>query len=131
MANLRQPPRPFLPELQGIPPAELFDHFRGSQLTITDAQGNAVTYQLTPGTVAGVGATTVTVTPNGQTTPLAFTVTTNTAIKATPSRGSLQALVQGDKVVVLARQGSGDAVAIMKHQPRGMFHGMMGGPGMP
>lgn len=131
------PPHPSLPELQGVPPAELFDHFRGAQFTITDAQGNEAVYQMTPGTVSGVsttgGTTTVSVTPNGQTAPVTFTITPNTSVHAVPGPGSLQALAQGDKVVVLTKQGSTDAVAIMKHQPRGMFrfHGAMGGFGMP
>ena len=119
-------PHPSLPELQGIPPDQLFDHFRGSQFTVTDAQGNAVVYEVTPGTVAGVTSTTLSLTPNGQTTALSFNITANTVVRAAPARGSLQALVQGDKVVVLSKHGSSDAVLIAKGSPRGM-HGFGGG----
>ena len=130
-ADQPKPPHHFLPELEGVPPAERFDHFRGAQFTITDAQGNAVTYQMTPGTVAGVsttgGATTISVTPNGQTTAVGFTVTPDTKVHAMPNTGSLQALATGDKVMVLSRQGSDAAVMIAKHRMgmMGMGHGGM------
>ncbi len=113
-----------IPELQGIPPEQLFDHFRGSQFSITDAQGNPVVYQMTPGTVSGVSDTAVTVTPNGESTTMSFNITPSTRVLATPGPGSLQALVAGDKVVVLSKQGTADAVLIAK--PKAGFHrGMM------
>ncbi len=116
-----------IPELQGIPPDQLFDHFRGSQFTLTDAHGNVVIYQMTAGIVTAVTATGVTVTPNGANTPASFNITANTIVRGTPAAGSLQAVAQGDKVVVLSKQGSSDAVSIMKHS--GGFHhgGMMMG----
>lgn len=119
-------PHPFLPELQGVSRDQLFDHFRGSQFTVTDAQGNAVVYQWTPGTVAGVTGTALSLTPNGQTTAMSFTITANTVVHTMPASGSLQALAQGDKVLVLSKQGSGDAIVIAKPGRRGM-HGFGGG----
>jgi len=58
------PAIPLLPELEGIASDELFGHFQGGQFNYTDADGNAVTVVVEPGTVVSVDADTGTLTVN-------------------------------------------------------------------
>lgn len=52
-----------LPGLEGIPPEQLFDHFRGAEIRMTDRDGNALTYRMTPGVVSSVDANSTVITP--------------------------------------------------------------------
>ncbi len=109
---------PALDFLRGIPPDQRFDHFRGGSATVTDQQGTARVLTLTPGTVQSVTANGVAVVPNGETTARTFNITADTRVLALPAPGSLQALVAGDKVVVLTLDNGADAIVIHKFAMR-------------
>ncbi len=103
-----------LPGLEGIPPEQLFDHFMGAEIHMTDRDGNALTYRMTPGVVSSVDANSIVITPHGQTTTQTFNITPNTVVHAMPDRGSLQALAAGDHVVIITEGESADALVIFE-----------------
>ena len=105
---------PALQFLRDIPRDERFDHFRGAQMTVADADGVERVLHMTPGTVQSISAQSISIVPNGQTAARSFNVTSDTVVAATPQPGSVQALVNGDKVVVLTLDDSEDAVVIHK-----------------
>lgn len=105
-------------DLQSVPPEQRFGHFLGSQFSYTDANGQKHTIYATPGTVSSVTSNSITITVNGTNESKAFNVTSSTVIGARPPRGSLQAINQGDQVVVVTKDNSSDALAIMKVSPR-------------
>jgi len=111
-----------------ISPAQVFDHFRGAQLSYADASGALHTLTLTPGTVTAISTTSVSITPNGQTTSTSYPITSSTIVHAMPNRGDIQAIITGDKVVVATVDSSSDAMFIGKLPMMGMFgemHGFM------
>jgi len=108
---------PALAFLRQIPPGERFAHFQGGTMTVTDSAGTPHVLTIVPGTVQSVGATSVTVMPNGKTTAQTFNITSGTAIESIPNLGSLQALAKGDQVVVLTVDNSTDAAMIAKYMP--------------
>ncbi len=116
---------PMLPGLEGIPPDQLFSHFMGAQVNLTDKNGVAVVVHVTPGTISSVGDGNLGITPNGQTTTQTFRITATTTINAFPKQGSLQALVAGDEVVVVTQGDSVDALTVAKKHAMG---GMGGHP---
>lgn len=111
------------PGLEGIPPDQLFDHFMGGQFSLTDRKGVPFTIKITPGTVTTVTTSAITITPNGQTTTQTFDITPNTIVHAQPDPGSIEAIVEGDKVVIMTRDAGMDAIFIAKHGPT--FHRRM------
>ncbi len=117
-----------IPGLEGIPEDQIFDHFMGGQFTMTDQNGAPFTLMMTPGTVTSVVSPTITITPNGQTTTQTFNVTPSTVVHGMPAPGSVQAIVPGDKVVIITRDNSPDAIMVMKHGA--MFHRRMMEPMM-
>lgn len=92
------PALPLLPELEGIPADELFSHFQGGEFNYTDAEGNAVTVVVEPGTVASVdaeaGSLTVNLNAGGSKT---YTVEEGDLVKGR----QLSDLEEGDNVTVL------------------------------
>ena len=106
---------PALAFLREIPPSERFDHFRGATLTVTDRDGTPVVIQFTPGTVTAVSPASVTIVPNGETATRTFELTSDTLVRALPARGSLQAVVRGDQVVVVTVDESAEAAVVLKH----------------
>lgn len=110
------------PGLEGIPREELFDHFRGGQFMMTDREGNPFTVRITPGTVDSITDSTIAIIPNGRQTPESFNITSDTVVRGLPSPGSLQAIAVGDKVVVVTRDQSQDAVMIAEHGPGARMH---------
>jgi hypothetical protein len=111
-----------LPGLEGVPHEQLFDHFMGAQFTMTDANGNQITYSIIPGTVASVQGGDLVITPNGRTTTQTFRITADTVVHGMPNQGSNDALSQDDKVVVLTVGNSADASFVVEK-------GMMGHKG--
>ncbi len=110
---------PALAFLKDIPAEQRFDHFRDGSVTLTDQQGATRVLNFTPGTVQSVAADGVAVVPNGETMARTFNITTDTRVIAMPNAGSVQAVVAGDKVVVLTMDDSADAVVIHKFPMRG------------
>ena len=93
------PAIPLLPELEGIASDELFGHFQGGQFNYTDADGNAVTVVVEPGTVASVDADTGTLTVNLNTGGTkTYTVEEDDLIGRS---GDLSDLEEGDNVTVM------------------------------
>jgi len=89
---------PLLPELESIPPDELFGHILGGEFDLRDEEGNPVTVVLEAGTVASVDADagTLTVDLNAGGTKT-YTVGDDDLI----CRGGLSDLEQGDNVTVM------------------------------
>jgi len=105
---------PLLPELEGIPPDELFGHVQGGQFNFTDEEGNPFTVTIDVGTVASVDA-------DGN----ALTVDLNAG-------GSKTYTVEDDDLGVhLADLEEGDRVAVMSvgDDVRAVFPGV--GPLLP
>lgn len=97
----------WLPEITGIKASEAFQHYLGTQTTFTDKDGKKHTIIATPGIVADVKENSLTITPNGQRSPVTFTVTANTVINL-PGR-KLSGIKAGDKVAVTTVDGSQEA----------------------
>ena len=117
---------PLLPELEGIPPDELFGHVIGGEFEFTDEEGNSVTAVLEAGTVASVdadaGTLTVDLNVGGAKT---YTVEDDDLI----FRGQLSDLRAGDKVTVMT---VGDDVrAVFPGGPFGFIPGLGGRHGGP
>lgn len=91
-------PIPLLPELEGMPPDELFDNILGGQFDLRDEEGNPLTVVLEVGTVASVdadaGGLTVDLNAGGTKT---YTVGDDDLI----FRGELSDLEEGDNVTVM------------------------------
>lgn len=89
--------------LEGIQQGQLFDHFKGAQINLTDKDGNPVTVQIIPGTVASVSGSTLVLTPNDTTkgTAVSFNVPDGTIIRKGTGAVALSVLATGDKVVVI------------------------------
>lgn len=102
------PGAPRMPELQGIPRDQLFDHLLGGQLTVTDKDGKEVTVHITPSKVVSVSATSLTILPNGKSQQVTYQITANTK-----SRGNIAELKAEDKVVVISRNTSLEANAVI------------------
>ncbi|MCL5264545.1 MAG: hypothetical protein M1343_05015 [Chloroflexi bacterium] len=111
-----------LPGLEGIPLDQMFSHFMGAEINMTDKNGKALTYKITPGVVSSVGSNNIVITPNGQTVAQTFAVTPTTIIYSQMTKGTLQTLSPGDKVMVVTEGQSMDALIICKAQ----FAHMMG-----
>lgn len=125
-----QRPQPF-PELEGILKDGLFDHILGSQLNLTDKDGNPVTLNITVGTVAGKTDSSLTVTPNDGSANKTYQVGDDTLGKRI-----LDQLENGDKVVVVTVGNGADArviaparLAVNELLPG--FEGLPGHPGKP
>jgi hypothetical protein len=106
-----------LQDLQGVPPEQRFSHFLGGQFSYTDATGQKHTIYTTPGTVTAVSSNSLTITVNGTNESRTFNITANTVIGARPPKGSIQAINQGDQVVVVTKDDSSDALAVKKVGP--------------
>jgi membrane-associated protease RseP (regulator of RpoE activity) len=119
------PAIPFLPELEGIAADELFSHFQGGQFNYTDANGNAITVVVEPGTVASVdtAANTLTVNLNVGGTKT-YTVESGDLIGRA---GDLSDLQQGDNVTVMSVNG--DVRAVLPGGGMGFLPGLGGGGG--
>lgn len=109
---------PNLPELKDIPVDQRFDHMLGGSFSINDKDGKKVTLRIIPAKVVSATDTEVVVTPNGGTSNSTFKVTADTKVP-----GKASALKAGDKVVVTAKEGSTDALAVHPAE-----HGMRQGP---
>ncbi|MBI2304281.1 MAG: PDZ domain-containing protein [Chloroflexi bacterium] len=109
-----QPSRKFggaLPkELEGVSPGEIFRHFLGGDLRITDKDGKPVTLSLTPGIVASVDSNSLTITPNGQSQNVTFKITADTRFTG----GSISSIGVGNQVIVVTASGSLDAKLVVK-----------------
>jgi hypothetical protein len=105
-------PRFTFPGLEGIPRDQLFDHFMSGQFTMTDRNGTPFTVHITPGKVDSISDSSISITPNGQQTSQSFGITTDTLVRGIPRPGSVQAIEPGDKVVVVTRNDSTDAIMI-------------------
>jgi membrane-associated protease RseP (regulator of RpoE activity) len=90
-----------LPELQGIDPGQLFNHFLGGQLNLTDKDGKPLTVRIAAGTVAAISDTSVTVAPNGGEANVTFSITSNSQVHRLQRGGDTKPQV-GDRVTVTA-----------------------------
>lgn len=98
---------PNLPELQGIPPAQLFDHMVSGTFKLKDNDNKDLTIDVLAGKVTAASDTSVTMTPNGGGAGKTFTIDSTTRL---PGKGS--DLKADTKVVVVTKNGGSTAVAI-------------------
>jgi glycosyltransferase involved in cell wall biosynthesis len=88
--------------LEGIQQGQLFDHYLGTQIQLTDKDGKLVTVQTIPGKVASVSGNNLGLTPNDTTKgTVSFNVPDGTIIRKGTGTVALSALAVGDKVVVI------------------------------
>ena len=133
-------PHAIPPEFQGLEqlsPAERFKHFSGAQLNLLDKDNKPVSVHVTPGTVTGVSATSLTLAANDGTSKT-YTLDDKTVIRGKPdnstpgNRPAAVTLKQGDMVAVVTKNGESLARFVMSggtegFGPRG-GHGPFGGP---
>lgn len=116
---------PHIPELQGIAPGEMFDHFQGGSFKFKDKNGADLTVNVAAGKVTSASDTALTISANGGGSS-SFSITPNTKL-----RGKGSDLKTDTKVVVITKNGSNEAVSIMT-MPNigamggGRMQGMMG-----
>jgi hypothetical protein len=112
-AAQRLPPE--LAFLAQLTPQQRFDHLLPGQAAFLNPQGQEVLVNFTPGQVTSTSPNSVTITVNGPAPAQTrtFNVTTTTWVRGTPPRGSLQAVANGDRVVVYTIGNSTDATAIV------------------
>jgi len=103
---------PNLAELKDIPAEQRFDHMLGGSFSITDKDGKKVTVRIIPAKVVSATDTEVVVTPNGGTSNSTFKITSDTKVS-----GKGSDLKAGNKVVVTAKEGSSDALAVHPAEP--------------
>ena len=94
------------PELEGIAPQELFEHFTGGELGFTDAEGNAHTVIITPGILEELGDGYVKITPTGQEEAVTFNTTDDTIIRP-------EDLEPESRVIVVSVDNSAEARAVL------------------
>ena len=94
-------------DLKDVPRDERFDHMLSAEYSVTDVDGNTITTSITFGTVASSTADSVTIDLNegGQAT---YQVTEDTKAPQ-----AVDTLAADDKVVVVTKNGSSDATAIL------------------
>lgn len=97
----------WLPELNGIKASETFAHYLGSQQMFLDKDGKKHTVVKNPGIVTEVKDNSLSMTPNGQSTPVTFTVTDKTVISVPGSK--LSGIKSGDKIVITTVDSSQEA----------------------
>jgi len=116
--------------LTGIEQGQLFGHYLGAQIQLTDKDGKKVTVEAIPGTVALVSGSTLVLTPNDTTkgTSATFTVPDGTIIRKGTRAVELSALEVGDKVVVITINDQ--VKAVLAGQEVTIWPGMRGGIGM-
>ena len=86
--------------LDGIEQGQLFDHYLGAQIQLTDKDGKAVTVQTIPGKVASVSGATLGLNKNDGGT-VTLTIPDDAIIRKGTGEVELAALKVGDKVVVI------------------------------
>jgi len=89
--------------LDGIERGQLFDHYLGAQLQMTDKDGQLVTVQTIPGKVASVADNTLVLTPNdaAKGATVSFSIPDGTIIRNGNQAVELSSLKAGDKLVVI------------------------------
>lgn len=97
----------WLPEINGIKASESFSHYLGSQQSFLDKDGKKHTVTKTPGIVTEVKENSLSITPNGQSSPATFTITDKTVINIKGHK--LSEIKAGDKVVITTVDGSQEA----------------------
>lgn len=111
-------------DLQSLPPEQRFGHFLGGQFRFSDANNQAHGVAITPGTVAGLSGDRLTVTLNDGGGSKTYTLGADTRVQAAGQpwnggQGQAATPKAGDKVVVVALDGSDTPKAVMIGGPDG------------
>lgn len=118
--------------LDSVGLGQLFDHFKGAQISLTDKDGNPVNVQIVPGTVASISGNILVLTPNDTTkgTAVTFSIPDGTIIRKGTGAVALSALAVGDKAVVVTVNNEVKAVLAGQEVTiwpgNGLRQGMMG-----
>jgi hypothetical protein len=112
--------------LDGIEQGQLFDHYLGAQIQLTDKDNKPVTVQAIPGKVASVTANTLVLTPNDTTkgATVSFNVPDGTIIRKGNQAVAIADLKVGDKVVVITINT--EVKAVLAGQQVTVWPGMRG-----
>jgi hypothetical protein len=103
------------PELEGLADLsaeERFAHFRGARIELTDADGNPMTVQATPGTVTAVDAISLTLAANDGSTKT-FAVDGTTTVHGGRDQDATRGIAVDDTVVVLTLNDSATARTVL------------------
>jgi len=113
--------------LEGIEQGQLFDHYLGAQIQLTDKNGQPVTVQAIPGKVASVSGTTIGLNKNDGST-VTLTVPNDAVIRKGNQTVELSALKVGDKVVAITITSNGQTQvkAVLAGQEVTIWPGMHG-----
>ena len=103
---------PEIASLVDVPAADRFSHFKGVQVTLTDKDNKPVRVDVTPGTVASVSASSITVNGNDG-------VSHTYALDAKTFQND-RPVKQNDQVVVATLNGSNTATAVFPMYGHGL-----------
>lgn len=101
-----------VPELRDVPADQRFDHLRGGSFSFTDKDGNAVTINITPGVLVTVTTDAITFRPNGASADTTLRISEKTRVAPGNRANAATNFKAQDKVVVVSRQGSDEAIAV-------------------
>ncbi len=117
---------PELDFLRSMTSEQRFDHTLGSQMRFQNPQGQEVVLNVIPGKVTAVGATSITIQPNGSAQMRTFNVTQTTFVRGTAHRGTLTTFAPGDRVIVYTIGSSTNASGIVEASALLRHHGAFG-----
>lgn len=101
-----------VPELRDVPADQRFDHFRGGTFSFTDKNGNPITVNVTPGELTAVATDTITLRPNGGGADSSYRIANDTHVVPGGRAHLTDTMKAHDKVLVVSRQGSDEALAV-------------------
>ena len=113
--------------LDGVEQGQLFDHYLGAQIQLTDKNGQPVTVQAIPGKVASVSGATLGLNKNDGST-VTLIIPNDAVVRKGNQTVSLSALTVGDKVVVITVTSSSQTLvkAVLAGQEVTIWPGMRG-----
>lgn len=104
-----------LPMLKDVKPEDHFQHFVGGQFTVVDKNGQEVVLTVIAGRLRAVSAENVTVELNKPGAGSdSFRISDSTIIWEGSGKGTIGDLSIGDRVLVVTKDGSKDALAVVK-----------------
>ncbi|GEM_PF-3285651 len=105
-----------IPELKDIPKGEFFQHYLGSQQRFKDKDGNVITVDVNPGTIASADASSINLNLNAGGQQL-FSL--NSEVKFMPKSVTADSIEDGTKVVVVSVNGEVRAVMALVEKALG------------
>jgi|GEM_PF-3913547 len=101
------------PELSGVAPQDLFQHFLGVKADFTDKDGKPVAIQVTPGIVSSADAGSITLKPNGKESTVTYKIDSATVILLQGRRVETSELKKDDRVLVYSVNENARSIRIV------------------